>query len=495
MRRMWLVVSMVLLLGSGRAAALADPRPRDGTAAPAAAGLEWQRALGSRLDAVLASRELKRARVAAFVVRAGDGEVLYEHSPDRALTPASNAKILTAIAALDTFGPSHHFATGVSSDEPPDADGAVEELFVRGGGDPALNNEDWWRLAAELWSQGLRRVRGDLVLDDSAFDRDRWHPRWGPVSARAYHAPVGALTANYGAFSVTVTPGSEVGDPVEVRVEPPVSYLLVSNRARTVGARSRRTVAVDREAGGEGELVLVTGAVRVGDPPTLYYRSVLDPTRYAGAVLRMQLEAVGIAVDGRTRIGAASEGAHELLRFRGRSLAEVVRLFMKFSNNAVAESLVKAMGAQASGGVGTWDNGVEAMRARLVGLGLDPAEFSLVDGSGLSYQDKVTPRTLVQALLLARNSFRIGPEFVAALPIAAVDGTLEKRGDGAQGQVRAKTGLLKRVTALSGYAHLGQGQVAVFSILANGYRVSDEEAMEALDRFVAELIQREVPSQ
>jgi D-alanyl-D-alanine carboxypeptidase/D-alanyl-D-alanine-endopeptidase (penicillin-binding protein 4) len=336
-------------------------------------------------------------------------------------------------------------------------------------------------------------VRGDLVLDDSAFDRDRWHPRWGPVSARAYHAPVGALTANYGAFSVTVTPGPQVGDPVEVRVEPPVSYLLVSNRAQTVGARSRRTVAVDREAGGEGELVIVTGAVRVGDPPTLYYRSVLDPTRYAGAVLRMQLGAVGIAVDGRTRIGVASEGAHELLRFRGRSLAEVVRLFMKFSNNVVAESLVKAMGAQASGGVGTWDNGVEAMRARLVGLGLDPAEFSLVDGSGLSYQDKVTPRTLVQALLLARNSFRIGPEFVAALPIAAVDGTLEKRGDGAQGEARAKTGLLKRVTALSGYAHLGQGQVAVFSILANGYRVSDEEAMQALDRFVAELIQREVP--
>jgi D-alanyl-D-alanine carboxypeptidase/D-alanyl-D-alanine-endopeptidase (penicillin-binding protein 4) len=149
-RRMWLVVSMVLLLGSGPGAALTDPRSPVAAADSAAARLEWQRSLGSRLDAVLASRELKRARVAAFVVRAGDGEVLYEHSADRALTPASNAKILTAIAALDAFGPSHHFATCVSSDEPPDAEGAVEELFVRGGGDPALNNEDWWRLAAEL---------------------------------------------------------------------------------------------------------------------------------------------------------------------------------------------------------------------------------------------------------------------------------------------------------------------------------------------------------
>jgi D-alanyl-D-alanine carboxypeptidase/D-alanyl-D-alanine-endopeptidase (penicillin-binding protein 4) len=485
-----LALPLALLLAWGGATALAASPQRAEAIDPAAARLAWQRSLASRLDGVLASREFKRARVAAFVVRADDGEVLYERSPDRALTPASNVKILTAIAALDAFGPNHSFETRVHVEAPPDAEGAVEDLFVRGGGDPAMNNEDWWRLAAQLRGQGLRRVRGDLVLDDAVFDRARWHPAWGRTSSRAYHAPVGALTANYGAFSVTVSSGPEVGSPVAAQVDPPVPYLRLDNRAQTVNRRARRTVVVDRRAGGEDEIVTVTGVVRLGDPPKTYYRSVLDPTRYAGAVLRMQLAALGIAVDGRTRIGSPPEGAQRLLVFHGRPMSEIVRLFMKYSNNAVAESLVKALGAQASGGVGSWSNGLEALRARLEGLGLDASDFSLVDGSGLSYQDKVAPRALVKALLTARNSFRIAPEFMAALPIAAVDGTLEKRGDGAEREVRAKTGLLNRVTALSGYAHMGDGEVAVFSILINGYRVGDEEAMQALDRFAAELVRR-----
>jgi D-alanyl-D-alanine carboxypeptidase/D-alanyl-D-alanine-endopeptidase (penicillin-binding protein 4) len=113
--------------------------------------------------------------------------------------------------------------------------------------------------------------------------------------------------------------------------------------------------------------------------------------------------------------------------------------------------------------------------------------LQIVDGSGLSYRDKLTPRALVDALRIARGSFRIGPEFLASLPIANGDGTLEKRVERAPGRVRAKTGLLNRVTSLSGYAELEGGEVAVFSVLTNGYRGSDEAAMEALDHFVAVL--------
>jgi D-alanyl-D-alanine carboxypeptidase/D-alanyl-D-alanine-endopeptidase (penicillin-binding protein 4) len=120
-------------------------------------------------------------------------------------------------------------------------------------------------------------------------------------------------------------------------------------------------------------------------------------------------------------------------------------------------------------------------------LGIDLEGLRIVDGSGLSYRDKLTPRSLVDALRIARHSFRIGPELTAALPIANGDGTLEKRVEGAAGQVRAKTGLLNRVTALSGFAALPGGDVAIFSVLTNGYRGSDEEAMDALDHFVAVL--------
>lgn len=477
-----LASALCLLLGAAGPSIARDERPAVGDAA-----------LSERLDRVLDSRALKRARVSVLVTRDRDGQTLYERSADRALIPASNQKILTALAVLSTFGPTHRFETVVRSDAPVDAEGAVGTLVIQGGGDPVMNSEDWWLLASGLRNHGVRRVRGDLVLDDSAFDRDRWHASWGATSSRAYHAPVGALTANYGSFSVTVEPGEAVGDPVRVTVDPPVPYLRVSNGARTGHPRSRRSLVVDRSDGGNGvESVTVQGTVRQGDPPKTFYRSVLDPTRYAGAVLAMQLAAVGIQVEGTVRTGSVETAGHELLRHEGRQVAEIVRLFVKYSNNAIAESLVKALGARASG-LGSWSSGTPELRRALLSAGLQPDSFEIVDGSGLSYENKVTPRALVRALREARRSFAYGPELVAALPIAAWDGTLEKRTKGAQGEVRAKTGLLNSITCLSGFAHLGDGDLSVFSILVNGYRVSDEEAMQAVDQFVAELV-RPIPT-
>src|SRR5271169_857785 len=136
---------------------------------------------------------------AALGVNADDGGVRFERDPDRPLVPASNLKLLTAVAALATFGPSYRFVTRVQADTAPDDAGQVGTLYVRGGGDPALASEDWWRLAADLRRAGLRGAR-QLVVDDSAFDRERWHPSWGTTSSRAYFAPIGALEANYGAF-------------------------------------------------------------------------------------------------------------------------------------------------------------------------------------------------------------------------------------------------------------------------------------------------------
>ena len=165
-------------------------------------------------------------------------------------------------------------------------------------------------------------------LDDGAFDGDRWHPDWGAVSSRAYHAPVGGLTANYGSFAVTVRPGAAAGDPVGVEIDPPVPYLVVANRATTGHVRQRSRLVVDRKPGARGEIVSVDGSIPAGGRTRTFYRSVVDPTRYAGAVLRMQLEAVGVTVGANDiaaftprhrfrrnvrRIVAAAEGAPVVL--------------------------------------------------------------------------------------------------------------------------------------------------------------------------------------
>jgi D-alanyl-D-alanine carboxypeptidase/D-alanyl-D-alanine-endopeptidase (penicillin-binding protein 4) len=471
MRRPW----------SGIAAALALS-----LAAPATAN-----DLSSRLDTALRSRALRDARIGVLVAAQDDGAVLYERRANRALTPASNQKILTAIAALSAFGPTHQFVTQIYADAPPDAEGGVDVLAIRGGGDPSLTSEQYWRLAANLRLLGIRKIRNGLLLDASAFDSERWHPSWGQTSARAYHAPVAALSANYSAFSATVEAGAKPGDPVRVLLDPPVSHLRLNNRAKTGNSKAGRSLAVDRMRSGGIEEVVVSGTVRAASKAKAYQRSVLDPVRYAGSVFRAQLEANGIAVGGENRLGVVPESMVLLDEFEGKSLADAVQLFLKYSNNTMGEMLVKALGVR-SAGVGSWSTGIAAVRAELERLGIDVAGLSIVDGSGLSYQNRVTPRALVSALRVAKASFDFGPEFIAALPIAAADGTLEKRTEGAADRVRAKTGLLTRVTALSGYAMSADGRPLVFSILVNGFSGSDEAAMAAVDQFASELTQSRI---
>jgi D-alanyl-D-alanine carboxypeptidase/D-alanyl-D-alanine-endopeptidase (penicillin-binding protein 4) len=459
--------------------------------APTAASSE--QSLESRLEAVLHSRGLAGARVGVLVVAQDDGRVLFQKEPDRPLVPASNQKILTAAAALSAWGPAHQFVTEVYASHAPDAQGGVGTLMLRGLGDPSLTSEQFWRLSADLRMRGVRRVSGGLLLDASSFDSVRWHPTWGKTSARAYHGPVASLSANYGAFAVVVQAGVREGDPVRVRLDPPVPFLRLKNSARTGSSNTRAKLVIDRRRAGTVEEVLVSGVAPAGSAAATYYRSVLDPVGYAGAVFRMQLEANGIVVDGEARVGKVPETAVRILEFKGKSMAEIVKLFLKFSNNTMAETLVKAMGVR-SGGKGSWSDGIAATRLELDGLGVELEGVVMIDGSGLSVNNRLTPRSLVSTLRKAQASFRFGPELMAALPIAATDGTLEKRVAGVSHQVRAKTGLLVRsqeVTSLSGYLDTVAGESLVFSILVNDFPKGSAEAMAAVDLFVAELVKGE----
>lgn len=444
-----------------------------------------------RLDRSLETGGLRGARVSALVVRERDGAILFEREPDRMMIPASNAKVLTALAALDAFGPTHRFETRLLSNAPLANDGAVQDLIVVGGGDPALTNEDYWRMAAELREAGLTRVSGNIVVDDSLFDRTRWHPSVKGVSSRAYHAPVGALAANYSSFAVTVEPAAVAGGLVAARLTPPVDYLVMKNETKTLPRRHRRTLVVDRVAGEGYETVFLRGGLRVGDERKAYYRSVREPDLYAGAVLKMQLEGLGIPVAGGIVRGQASDSAEELHAFEGKPLHEVVALFMKYSNNGIAEALVKNLALAAGASEGSWQQGMPALHRRLGALGVPVAAVSLVDGSGLSYDNRVSTRALVEALRVGRRAFSLAPEFMASFPIAARDGTLDERAEAARDRVRAKTGLLNNVTGLSGYAVVQidgeQQERVIFSALANGTRKGDQAAMDGLDAFVSQL--------
>ncbi|MDX2169133.1 MAG: D-alanyl-D-alanine carboxypeptidase/D-alanyl-D-alanine-endopeptidase [Deltaproteobacteria bacterium] len=441
--------------------------------------------LNERLNTALKHPGTRGATIGALVIDATDGQVLFERNPATPLAPASNQKILTALAAFATWGPAHRFTTGVLADAPIGSDGSVGTLIVRGGGDPALTSEELWRLAADLRRLGLRHVRGDLLLDDTYFDAEQWNPAWGEGTARAYHASVSALTANYGAFAVEIAPPPRPGGKPRVNVDPPTPFFQLEDRVRVGGDAP---LAVERRANGDGERVTVGGSIRPGGDAVEVPRSVTDPVRYFGAVLRMQLAALGIQVDGATRVAATPSGSLELLSFTGRPLAEIAGLLMKYSNNNIAEMLVKGLGAQAGNSAGSWPSGLAVVRQQLAAQGVDQSGVTLVDGSGLAASNRVTARALVDALRAARASFRFGPEFVAALPIAGRDGTLKQRAAAAADAARAKTGLINGVATLSGYAHTRSHGDVVFALLNNGADAGAQPAIDANDAFLEALV-------
>ena len=458
-----------------------------GAPARAAEPSDWE----ASVRRALAVRGLQGAAVSALVVDRVSDRELVASNPDTGLMPASTQKVLTAVAALSAFGPAHRFVTQVRASRPIGADGAVGDLFLAGG-DPALTSEQWWRLAADLRALGLREVRGDLVLDDGLFDEERWHPSWAPVSARAYHAPVSPLAANFGAFRVRVAPGPAPGAPVSAAIDPPVPYLVLVNEGRTGKAKAKSTLSVERTPLAGAERVRVSGALPLGTPPDDVWRSVSDPLGYAAAVFRLQLEANGVRVAGGVRRGAAAPEASLLLAYEGMPLHDIASLFLQYSNNFIAECMLKwlALGPSPAPGAppASWAAGVEALRARLAALGVPLGESRIVDGSGLSRSNRVSARVLVEALRRGEAAFDLGPELLAGLPIAGLDGTLERRAEQARGRVRAKTGSLDGVTSLAGFARSERGRDLVFAVIVNAPRHGDAAASAALDGVAAALI-------
>jgi D-alanyl-D-alanine carboxypeptidase/D-alanyl-D-alanine-endopeptidase (penicillin-binding protein 4) len=443
--------------------------------------------LSQSLDAFLRAPALRGARVGVVVEDLATGERLAAHLPDADLVPASNQKLLISAAALERWGPAHRFETPVLI-EGELADGVLDgTLWVVGQGDPSLVSETLWKLAEEIRLAGVREIKGGIGVDGSRFDALRFNPDWEPVSSRAYYAPVAALSANFSSFRVDVIPGEKVGAPVALRIAPALSYFRAAPDAVTLSGGGQLLLDVDVLPDGSGESVRVSGAVSAGKPAATYWRAVALPERYAAAVLRAQLEGQGVRVAPRVRVGPVPAEAKELLRFSGEPLALQVRLLEKFSNNFVAEQLTKILGAEVYGPPGTWEKGTKALAAWLESAGIADPSLVIADGSGLSPRNRIAPATLVAVIRHAAGRFDIGPEYLSALPIGGREGTLEERMGGGTVQIRAKTGHLRRVAALTGIVPAPNGTTRVFSILVNGARGDAEGVDTAIDAFAARL--------
>jgi serine-type D-Ala-D-Ala carboxypeptidase/endopeptidase (penicillin-binding protein 4) len=451
-------------------------------AAPADKRAERE-ALKTALLEVLQRTPLKASRVGIHMVSLEDGSVVFSHNGDDLLNPASNVKLVTAAAALTALGPEYRFDTEFLVDPELPADGKIKTLYVRGKGDPSMTTERMYGAVSELFHTGLREVQ-EIVIDDSWFDAERTPPGYDQEeSDRAYMAPTGAVSLNWNATAIYMRPGEAPGSKGVVEVEPNSDYFVIENQL-TTGVRRARRVAVSSKPVGDKQRITVRGQLPPEQGALSVYKKIDNPPLYFGYTLKEMLKMRGIKVRGKVRLGYAPSRAKLLYVAQSDTFDIVLKRLNKLSNNFVAETLLKAMGAELRGAPGTFQKGIEVVEAFLErDVGIPRGTYVMKNGSGLNDTNRFSAAQLTRLLRHMYDRFPLAPEYLSSLGIAGKDGTLKYRFEGsdAVGRLRAKTGTLENVSALSGYVQASGGERFIFAMMVNDYPGRSGPVVQGLD--------------
>jgi D-alanyl-D-alanine carboxypeptidase/D-alanyl-D-alanine-endopeptidase (penicillin-binding protein 4) len=433
----------------------------------------------------MATRKARQG-VFSITVKRLDGPVIFARNSRRRLHPASCVKLLTSAAALRKLGTDFRFDTVLEGKR--EGDALVTPLYVWGQGDPSLTHDDLYRFADELKAMGIKKIPKGIVVDDYYFSSRRFPPGFGKPSAKGYIAPTGGVSIDENTVTVTVEP-RQSGDKcrAQVVVKPPSDYLIVSSRVRCGEAKRWLRVAARKK--GDKVHVIVSGRVRAGDRPTTVRRRIFHPALFAGETLRRAL------VERSIQTGPVKRGQKpqlpELIRHRSGKLIDLVTHMNRFSDNHYAEQLLKVVGAKTLNTPGTTKKGLEVVSRFLTRAGVRRRLYVLSNGSGLFGRTRMATSQLVKFLQRVSTLDWLEKALLDSLAVAGKNGTLGSRMDGsaAEGRVRAKTGTLKGVSCLAGYALDSKKRPKVlFAIFHNGHKGSARSSRKIQDRAVRAIV-------
>ncbi len=429
------------------------------------------------------------------------GKVWYERNADQLLTPASNEKIPTSAATLEILGPDYTFKTTFT------AFGEVKEgilhgeLVAWGNGDPTLYTRfmksptELFETVAEVLKQkGISTITGNIVGDDNAFDDVHIGEGWKPGYLDAwYAAEFGPLQLNENYVDIQITPPTTAEGSVSIEPNLPSNYYEIINKIEVVTSGDSSMYA-SRENG--TRTIVLSGKAVVGKSGVERSPTVPNPTLWYTTVLKETLEKNGITVQGEAVDIDDASGAllaalqtqpsALVLEHRSAPLSEILTGLMKRSQNMYAETMPRLVAWEETG-KGTFDAGKELIAIELERMGVEKGANHYVDGSGLSNLNKISPNHIISILEYMSKTSTHGELWKSMQPIAGVDGTLSRRmkGTPAEGNVRAKTGTISGVRALSGYVTTADGEELVFSFIVNNSTASNRATEEVTDGALA----------
>lgn len=487
---------------------------------PPAPAVESVPALQAELSDLLAAPRFAHAFWGVKVVSLDSGATLFEHNAEKLFSPASNCKLYTTALALQCLGPDYRLRTSLYATQPPGRSGTLAgDLILYGRGDPTFTaarfGGDLLRaldpLVDALTNAGVRRIKGDLVADETFFQGPPYGSGWDWDDLQAYYgAEISSLTLNDNTLQLTVQPGERAGAPCRLTLSSATSPLTLRNETRSIPAGGKRRLRLYHPLG--ENIIYVLGQMPLEDPGWSDDVTVHRPAAWFAAAFKQALARRGIKVSGQCRVvdwldrRADATGRLELGAVESPPLREIVRDILKPSQNLYSDLLLAHLGAMAQATNTTLaaepseSAGVAELDRFAAEVGIAPGELFLEEGSGLSRNNLATPEATVR-LLTFMNRQPVGGIYRDALPLAGVDGTLRNRlkSPPALGNVRAKTGTLRWANSLSGYVTTSAGERLAFAIMLNRYHApaGARPAREELDEIalrLASLAARSAPA-
>ena len=410
------------------------------------------------------------SHLSIYVQDAATNEPVVELNSDTPRSPASTIKVMTTFAALDMLGPAYTWKTHAYLGGRLSSGVLSGDLHLVGGGDPFMTSERWWAFVHEIRELGLAKITGDIVIDNSYFaPNPESRAAFDAQPYRSYNVLPDALMVNFQTSRFTLSANAQRSRP-QVIVNPLPANLEIENRLRIGSGRCQgynRGVTFDTPENDPKKLI-IGGVLSAACGSFSIPRAIMSAPDYAYGTFRTLWTQSGGIVDGAMRVEPRPADARHYHTFNSVTLAEIIRLVNKYSNNVMARHLLLTLGAEKFGAPASPESGRNAMRVWLAGRNIEIPGLMLDNGSGLSRDERVTARGLASVLDAAWHS-PFMPEFAASLPLSATDGTLRNRfrAPGMQGRLRLKTGRIDDVNALAGFVNAASGKTYVVVIIIN----------------------------
>jgi len=409
------------------------------------------------------------------------GELLAAQNDRRPMNPASNAKLFTAAAALSVLHGNYRYETGLYGEQK----GAnVARLVLRGQGDPSLSTKDLWDMVQDLKGLGVRKIDGDILVDQRFFDDNFIPPAFEqqPNEWAYFRAPVSAVALNENTVSMTVRPTAPDSAAL-VSFDPP-GFVDTDGTVKTAAEGHPQTVKLELSPSNYRMVAHVGGFIADKDRSISFTRRVDNPSLLAGYALRALLISSGIAVGGDVKPGG-EQNKTLLVSHRSRPLSTLLYELGKSSDNFYAEMVLKTLGAERQGRPGKSGDGADVVVKYLKEIGAYEEGTVIKNGSGLYDANRVSASETVKLLRAVYRDTAISSEYVAQLSIGGVDGTLHKRFRELKDKrtLRAKTGTLEATAALSGYVLAPSTKSPIaFSIMVNNVAGKVTGTRAAMDK-------------